>query len=228
MSGYTLKKIAKRGLLVFALPFVLYALAAIGLSVLPTFSQPIDCPDRQTIYVGSNGIHLSIILPRTLLPERLPGLGRLPQQAEFVSFGWGDRQFFLQTPTWEDLSFSIALKAIFWPTEAVLHVNGHERTYASWYSLALCPNQVDSLRHYIMDTFQYHGEDNQTVMEYAGYTRTDRFYGAKGQYSLMKTCNNWVNQGLQKAEVPTSLWSPFAFGVRFHLRGMSLPHQGNM
>lgn len=228
MSGYTLKKTAQRGLLVFTLPFVLYALVAIGLSVLPTCPQPVGCPARQTIYIGSNGIHLSIILPRRLVPERLPGLDRLPQQAEFVSFGWGDRQFFQQTPTWEDLSFSVALKAIFWPTEAVLHVNGHARTYDSWYSLALCPNQVDSLRHYIMDTFQYRDEDNQTVMEYPGYTRTDRFYAAKGRYSLMKTCNNWVNQGLQKAEVSTSLWSPFAFGVRFHLRRMSVPHQGNM
>ncbi|MFM7331368.1 MAG: DUF2459 domain-containing protein, partial [Brachymonas sp.] len=37
--------------------------------------------------------------------------------------GWGDRNFFLNTPTWDDLTLSTALNATFGLGSAALHIN---------------------------------------------------------------------------------------------------------
>ena len=51
----------------------------------------------------------------------------------------------------------------------------------------------------------------------AGYGATDIFYPAHGRFSLIKSCNVWVGEGLKAAGLPTGLWTPFAFQVLNHL-----------
>jgi hypothetical protein len=50
-----------------------------------------------------------------------------------------------------------------------------------------------------------------------GYGATDGFYLAVGRFSLFKSCNVWVGQGLQAAGLPAGFWTPFAFLVLAHL-----------
>ena len=42
--------------------------------------------------------------------------------ATHYAIGWGDRGFYLETPTWADLKASTALAAMFWPSGTVVHV----------------------------------------------------------------------------------------------------------
>lgn len=46
-----------------------------------------------------------------------------------------------------------------------------------------------------------------------GYSVLDDFYKAKGSYSLIKTCNTWVNSGFKYSGLRASLWTPFDFGL---------------
>ena len=50
-----------------------------------------------------------------------------------------------------------------------------------------------------------------------GYGVTDLFFPAQGRFSLLKTCNVWVGQGLKASGLPTGLWTPFSFQVLSHL-----------
>jgi hypothetical protein len=50
-----------------------------------------------------------------------------------------------------------------------------------------------------------------------GYGATDLFFSARGRFSLVKSCNVWVGNGLKAAGLPTGLWTPFAFQVLSHL-----------
>ncbi|NJM56422.1 MAG: DUF2459 domain-containing protein [Synechococcales cyanobacterium RU_4_20] len=53
----------------------------------------------------------------------LEDLGRVRQQDyAYVSWGWGDRQFYVNTPRFQDLQLTTALRALFWPTDTAMEV----------------------------------------------------------------------------------------------------------
>jgi uncharacterized protein (TIGR02117 family) len=224
--GPTTKKWLKRilkGIGLLLLPAVLYLLVSLVLSFLSTSPGRVDCPEPQPVYISSNGIHLDIILPLDSLGPDLAGALPVPAGVRYLAFGWGDKGFYLETPTWKELRLSVALKALFWKSGTAMHVTHYRRTYDSWHELALCPEQVDSLRQFIWQSF-YKNEAGQVVnIAGAGYTDRDEFYEAVGNYSCLKTCNNWVNIGLKKAGVKTAVWSPFDLGVLHHLNKISKP-----
>ena len=39
----------------------------------------------------------------------------------YIAIGWGDKGFYLDTPTWADLKFSTAFKAAFWLGNSAIH-----------------------------------------------------------------------------------------------------------
>lgn len=41
--------------------------------------------------------------------------------ADYVAFGWGDHGFYLETPTWADLTVPTALKAVSWLNRTAIH-----------------------------------------------------------------------------------------------------------
>ncbi|MDH5604732.1 MAG: DUF2459 domain-containing protein, partial [Cyclobacteriaceae bacterium] len=68
------------------------------------------------------------------------------------------------------------------------------------------------------DTFFKNSMEELQLIPNASYGYNDRFYDSRGYYTLFNTCNTWVNEALKHAEVITSVWSPFDFGVLYHLR----------
>ncbi len=69
---------------------------------------------------------------------------------------------------------------------------------------------------FLKDTFQLDAAGNKIKISY-GYDNSDSFYEAKGSYSILRTCNDWTAEALQKAEVNTPLWSTLSSGIMFHL-----------
>lgn len=200
-------------------PVLVYLLFSVLLSLLTTRPAPVACTEKQEVYISTNGVHLEIIFPTSQLQDSLFVALQVPSGVEYVSFGWGDKQFYLQTPTWDQLTLSTALKAAFLRSETALHVTRHYDRGSSWRPLRLCDRQVDSLRTYIWQSFQQDTQGQLLEIPNAGYTRHDFFYEATGNYTLFHTCNNWVNIALKKASVKTALWSPFDLGVLYHLPG---------
>ncbi|MBK6524623.1 MAG: DUF2459 domain-containing protein [Crocinitomicaceae bacterium] len=101
----------------FVVGFVLiYFNLAIVFSAVPVGGD--EQSDGVKIYVKSNGIHTDICVPvtneykdwREFLPVK-----HFPKVKEhhYVSIGWGDKGFFLDTPTWDDLTFYTAFNAAF-------------------------------------------------------------------------------------------------------------------
>jgi hypothetical protein len=72
-----------------------------------------DCVTDREIYITTNGVHLDIVLPvENVEPEFLSRLEILPG-TKYVSFGWGDKEFYINTPQWKDLTLKTAFKALF-------------------------------------------------------------------------------------------------------------------
>lgn len=206
-----------RTLLVFLSGVVLYLLVALLLSLWQTSPEPVACEARAPLYLTTNGLHLNFVIPTELMAAETLAALEVPGTAAYVSFGWGDRGFYLQTPRWQDLRPGVAAKALFWKSETAMHVDYYNHKYRSWKKLQLCPEQYRQIRKYVMASFQRKEDGRLGPIDFPGYNATDRFYEAKGIYTAFYTCNNWVNEGLKRAAVPTAVWSPFDRGVLHHL-----------
>ncbi|MBB4078399.1 uncharacterized protein (TIGR02117 family) [Lewinella aquimaris] len=192
---------------------LLYVAVAVVFSLIPTRPDPVaGTPDRQ-LYISSNGVHTDFIIPVELVPDQL--LDQLGYLADYpyLAFGWGDKGFYLDTPTWAELKVSIAVKAMLLPSPTAIHVTGYKSVGSDWASLPLTQEQVDTLNRHIWDTFRLTDGDKLQHIDSAGYGDDDEFYEALGSYNALYTCNNWVNAGLKKMHVRTALWAPSEWGI---------------
>lgn len=174
-------------------------------------------------WVLSNGLHTDLVFPirseaidwRQLFP--FAHFKAVPSDAEFIAIGWGDREFYLHTPTWADLTAARALGALSGGNRALLHVTYLRRAQLRHgaYQLPLSQAQYTQLVDYVRATLP-----SGRAMPIAGahYGNDDAFYEAEGGYHLFETCNTWTGRGLRRAGVTVSRWTPFDFNVTWHLQ----------
>lgn len=196
---------------------------ALLLSFIPTSPDVVTCNQKTESFIATNGVHLEIILPKTALPEELQQELRIDSVITYVSFGWGDRTFYLDTPEWSDLKFSTAVNALFFTSESALHLTYYRQPLNHWLTVPLCDKQLASMLEYLDGTFKRDENGNIIEIEDSGYYANDTFYEAEGSYSCIKTCNTWVNVGLKRAKVKTSIWSPFDKGTLYQIRKQQDP-----
>lgn len=165
-----------------------------------------------TIYVESNGIHTGIVVPkraagidwrRVAPPSDLadPRFGAYP----YLALGWGERTFFLETPTWADVRPRTILAAAIGSDRTLLHVEHIPRPVpdADVRAVVLTPDQYRRLAHAIAG-HRLPGGDRAR-----GYAGNDVFYAAKGHYDALRTCNSWTGTMLRTAGVRVGAWTPF-------------------
>jgi len=199
------------GILIVAILF--YGLLALIGALIPTNPAKLDCASTQKVYIASNGLHLDIIFPKGYLDSSWVTDLQLPERTEYVAYGWGDRAFYVETPTWDEFELSVGLRAVFWNSTTAMHVTRYDQARTDWRALDLCEAQADTLMQYVQASFARGDARDLTVIEAPGYPDRDQFYEARGDYSFLKTCNNWVNIGLKRAGVRTAIWAPFDWGV---------------
>ncbi|MGC9354073.1 MAG: DUF2459 domain-containing protein [Mariniphaga sp.] len=211
-------KFLKNSLLSIVAGIVFYLACALFFSLLPTHPPKQTCLPGNEIFIASNGVHLDIIFPvENIEPQLLQSLDVLPGTL-FIGFGWGDKEFYIKTPEWSDLTLPVAFKALFLKSKTAMHVTFYPYSFQSWKKLLLCSEQLKKLNRYVFNSFKKDNQGNLLKMDFGGYTMYDDFYNATGSFSIFHTCNVWVNVALKEIEVKTSVWSPFDFGILYHLK----------
>ncbi|MEG4506824.1 TIGR02117 family protein [Microcoleus sp. F6_B4] len=182
-----------------------------------------DC--TMSLYISNQGIHTEIIVPvkneyfdwnQFLL---LTEIGRdAASDYKYLSFGWGDRAFMLETPTSENINPVTAFKALFLLTPSTLHVESYRVLPLNFETKCVKISGTNYLRlvNFIKNSFQLDAAGKKIKISY-GYDNSDSFYEAKGSYYILRTCNDWTAEGLQKADVNTPLWSTLSSAIVFHL-----------
>lgn len=211
------KKTIKHLLSILAGLLALYLFAALILSILSTSPEVTPCSPQHTIFITSNGVHLDIIISNELLPDDWKEQIPLARGAAYLSMGWGDKEFYLNTPAWNDLQAGTAFRALFTNSESAMHLTSHSHIYPHWRKLDLCSHQLERLMNYLDKSFKKNAANKLMRIPHSGYSQFDTFYYANGSFSIIQTCNQWVNKALQEAQVKTSIWSPFDRGVLYHL-----------
>ena len=122
------------------------------------------------IFISTNGIHLNIIIPKEHLKGRIQQELQLQEYTNYVSFGWGDKIFYLETPTWGDLKFTTALRAIFLKSEAAMHITNYQRRNDNWLKVSICEEQLELLLAYLNNSFTRNNQGSIIEIKDSGYT----------------------------------------------------------
>jgi uncharacterized protein (TIGR02117 family) len=218
-------RLAARLLLgLLCLPF-LYLLASLAFALLPAGADPAPGEPAVDAYVLSNGVHTDLVFP-------LAGSGQdwtrvfpavhfraVPADAAYVAIGWGDREFYLNTPRWRDLTARRALQALSGSGRSLAHVSFLRRSEMQQgsYRVPLSSAQYATLTQYVLDSLVLSGEQAVPVPG-RHYGPSDAFFEARGSYNLFNTCNTWTGRGLRRAGVRIGAWTPFDFNVVRHLQ----------
>lgn len=210
-----------KSLLVFLIVAVLYGIAAFSLSRITVNDNPKR--GEIAIYLRSNGVHTDIVVPakteihdwtQQIVPEHI----KAGQTAEYLAFGWGDRDFYLNTPTWAELKFSTAFNAAFYLGTAIVHTEYEHNLVesAQCKKIMISGEDYRKLADYISGSFKTDENGNVLWIAGSGYGKDDTFYEAKGKYSLFKTCNTWTNSSLKAAGQKAAFWTVTDTGLLCH------------
>jgi uncharacterized protein (TIGR02117 family) len=203
----------------------LYAAAAFGFSLWPSESGPASGEPTVQAYVLSNGVHTDIVLPLAGEGQRWMQLfpaasfPSVPADAAFVAIGWGDREFYLNTPRWSDLTAERALQALSGSGRSLAHVSflRAQDVRRTSYRVPLTADQYTALTQYILSSLVVTKQRAVPVTGYH-YGRNDAFFEARGSYNLFNTCNTWTGRGLRWAGVRISAWTPLETNVTWNLQ----------
>ena len=177
------------------------------------------------IFIKTNGVHTDIIMPikteQITWNELLPysDFVNMNEDYNYVAVGWGHKGFFLDTPTWDDLTFSTAFNAAFGLGTTAMHVTYKYKTpklTESCKKIIISKEQYEKLISAILESFELKNE-KPVWINHKGYTQQDCFYEANGTYSMFYTCNVWTSNTLKAAEIKMGLWTPLESGIVGHM-----------
>lgn len=222
------KKIIKNVLKFLAVIFgivLVYIICGLLLPLIPVSAKKTNEPKNIEIYILTNGVHTDLVVP--IKNEWMDWSAEIPFENtrskrtdyQFLSVGWGDKGFYLDTPTWADLKFSTAFKAAFWLGESAMHCTFYDKMKEGedCKKIMISKSQYLDLVKFIKDKFDR--DQNGKIIfikTNAVYGDNDAFYDAKGKYSFLETCNTWANDGLKAAGQKAALWTATDKGIFRH------------
>lgn len=209
------------GLLGFIAFVFIYLLSAYTLSRI-SLARENDTKKEVSIYIRTNGVHTDIVVPvHHELFDWSKEIKVSHTQANDTNFshlalGWGDKGFYIETPTWADLKVSTAFKAATGLSNTAIHATYLEKVKEdlSCKRIEISRRQYQRLIMFITSSFQKDSAGHFVhIKTNANYGKTDAFYEANGAYSLFHTCNTWANNGLKACGQKCCFWTPFDTGI---------------
>src|SRR3546814_441997 len=140
-----------------------------------------------TLFIRTNGVHTWIMVPtvtaemdwRPLAPASHIKEPRLA--GTYLAFGFGNRDFYLTTPTWADLTFKTAFAAAIGGGPSLIHVDHETDPVEDEYTrrMVVTPEQYRRLARYIRESFQLDEAGRSMPLIGRGYGWSDVFYESR-------------------------------------------------
>lgn len=192
--------------------------------VLPkiTINKEDNSKEEVEIHILTNGVHTDIVVPvendQINWSKEILYSNTLANDTtqKYLAMGWGDKGFYLETPTWAELKPSVAFKAATGLSTTAIHATYYSEMIEgeSCKRIMISKEQYQRLINYITNSLQ---KDNMNhyinIKTNANYGKNDAFYEANGSYSLFHTCNTWANNGLKSCGQKCCLWTPLDKGI---------------
>lgn len=174
--------------------------------------------DGVTIYVETNGFHTGFILParaegidwHALFPPtdlsdtRYHATGA----TDHVAISWGERDFYLNTPDWRQMSPATMARAAIGSDATLIHIYHMNRPQVGRYArkLVISHAAYRQLAARLMADVAI--PERGTLEPIPGYGGDDVFYAATGRYSMIHSCNAWTGDHLRAIGVRIGAWTP--------------------
>lgn len=202
-----------------------YLIFALAIPYISVPAEKVSKPKVVEAYILTNGVHTDIVVPiqskqydwsKEILFENTTSKST---DFNYLSIGWGDKGFYLDTPEWADLKVSTAFNAAFWLGESAMHCTFYKemKEGEDCKKLMLTEKQYATLIEFINKKFDRDENGSLKLIKTdAVYNDHDAFYDANGSYSFLYTCNTWTNDALKAAGQKAALWTPSDFGIFQH------------
>lgn len=168
-----------------------------------------------SVYVAADSLHGDLVFPvenaafdwRSIL--KLETIGKEQSSAyRYLKFGWGDRDFYMNTPSLDKIEFPRLMRTFFIPgNPTTIHIQGYkDLAIGGGYTtkcIGLNKSQYLKVVNYVRQSFR----SGTPIRIQDGFVAADGFYEGTGFYSMARTCNNWLADALDTADVTTPLWS---------------------
>ncbi|KQT18567.1 urease-associated protein [Chryseobacterium sp. Leaf404] len=204
---------------------VLYAMLAWLLPYIEISEKKTNDPKNIPIYIYTNGVHTDIVMPvKNNIKDwsekiSFENVKSKKTDYKYVGIGWGDKGFYLDTPTWADLKASTAFKAAFWLSESAMHCSFYNEMKEAddCKKIMISEKQYQDLVNFVDAKFDKDAKGNYMFIKTdAVYDDNDAFYDAKGTYSFLYTCNTWSNDALKAAGQKAAFWTASDRGIFQH------------
>lgn len=211
--------IVTRALVVVIGAVVLFVACSYVLARIPVNSEYRHAIENGVeILVINNGVHVDLVIPLDApsFPMRALIEGgnykTNPMLYTHAVLGWGNRKFYLETQTWDDIKLTNVLYAFSGLGETTVHV---ELTTDLLFNvkresqrlLRLSESQFRSLCEHIGQTLRKDAQGMPLPIPCEPYGNSDCFFEGTGSYHVFRTCNVWVGEGLRKSGVRVGLWT---------------------
>jgi len=211
--------------LLVALP-IFYLVAGIVGSLIPANPDWKEPAQGVTIFVRTNGVHTWLVVPK--VSEEMdwravadPRHLKDPRYgwSNHLAFGFGNRDFYLNTPTWDDLTVSTTLAAAFGRGPGLVHVEHVHDPQSDAYTkpLRISGPEFSRLTRFIKDSFVLDQAGRPVPVLGKGYSGGDAFYEGRGKYNMARTCNEWTGEGLRTSGIKAGVWTPFSQSIMWRL-----------
>ncbi len=201
---------------------VLYFITAFCLSRISISAEETNAPKKISIYIITNGDHTDIAMPvrneQMDWSKEIKYSNTLSKDSvyEYIAIGWGDKGFYLNTPTWSQLKFSVAFDAVFGLNTSAMHTTYYKKLSENkdCRRIMISKEQYDRLINFVEKRFRKNAEGHFiNIKTTANYNKSDAFYEAKGRYNLFYTCNTWANDALKACGQKSCVWTIFDTGI---------------
>ena len=196
-----------------------YMIAALAGSHIPANYEWREPAEGVDIFVETNGVHVSLIVPISAAGEDLGDLIRPEHLANpglygtHAMIGWGHGRVYRNARTWGDVKSGDIASAVFGSDDTTLHIyhltNPQPLPYRK--TLRVSPHQYRVIVEQIRKTFRVDAAGRSHALP--AYGRNNLFYDSVGHYSALNTCNTWTGSILRRAGVRIGLWTPMPGGV---------------
>ena len=163
---------------------------------------PPPATDCRTVYVADYGWHLGLTVQVQDFMPRESLRTTYFDEKRWIEVGWGDAAFYQA----EETSFTLALKALFSPTDAVMHVYAFDPAPTENFPestvkpVRMTAAGYGKLLAFVQAGFTRDADGEPTPVKRGLYERS-YFFKGQGSYSLDRTCNTWTAEALQAGGV---------------------------
>jgi uncharacterized protein (TIGR02117 family) len=196
----------------------LYFVAALIGSFVPTNNDWREPATGIPIFVETNGVHVSLILPMSAVGEDLSDLIRPEHLADrdrfgtHVMIGWGHGAVYRNAQTWEDVRSGDIGSAIIGSDFTTLHI---------YHLIDPQPTSIRKRFNVSVAQFRVIIKDVRATFKltkgqskaHAAYGPNNLFYDSNGYYTAINTCNEWTARVLRNSGVRIGIWTPMPGGV---------------